>query len=94
MKRIAGLIGFLFVLWLAALVFAPYGFRKLHFSPILFSREGKLLAARISADGQWRFPVTDSLSERYERCLTFYEDRRFHKHIGFDPLSLARAWKQ
>lgn len=60
-------------------------------SSLHYSREGELLGARIAPDGQWRFPVMDSLPEKYVKCLTAYEDKRFFYHFGVDPLALGRA---
>ena len=50
-----------------------------------------LLGARISKDGQWRFPECDSVPYKYQQCLIQFEDRRFFYHPGFDPISLGRA---
>ncbi len=50
------------------------------YSTVLESREGDLLGARIAADGQWRFPVSDTLFEKYITCVIVYEDRYFYFH--------------
>ncbi|MCL2561044.1 MAG: penicillin-binding protein 1C [Rikenellaceae bacterium] len=63
-------------------------------SPLLYSRDGQLLGARIAADGQWRFAVSDSVSSKFVACLTAYEDKRFFYHPGIDPLAIARAVRQ
>lgn len=93
--RIVGIgAGVLLALWLAGFVFVP---RRLFDDPtstLLYSREGELLSARIAADGQWRFPESDSLPERFVRCLTEYEDRRFAWHPGVDPVAVVRAIRQ
>ena len=60
-------------------------------SDILFSSEGKLLNARISDDGQWRFPATDTLPLRFRESIIAFEDKRFACHPGVDPLAMARA---
>jgi penicillin-binding protein 1C len=60
-------------------------------SRVLEDRDGKLLAARIASDGQWRFPLPDTVPYRFEKCLLQFEDKRFFYHPGIDPLSLARA---
>jgi penicillin-binding protein 1C len=81
----------LFVIWFAGFAFVP---RRLFDDPastLLFSREGELLSARIAADGQWRFPESDSLPERFIHCVVEFEDRRFWWHPGVDPAALARA---
>jgi penicillin-binding protein 1C len=60
-------------------------------SVVLESRDGQLLGARIASDGQWRFPVCDTVPEKYAACVVAFEDKRFWWHPGVDPLSLARA---
>ncbi|MEL6637214.1 MAG: penicillin-binding protein 1C [Bacteroidota bacterium] len=63
-------------------------------SLVLEARDGQLLSARIASDGQWRFPRRDSLPERFVRALVEFEDRRFFRHPGIDPIGLARALRQ
>ncbi len=60
-------------------------------SYVLTDREGRLLGARVAEDGQWRFPPSESLPPRFVTCLLAFEDRRFWRHPGFDPLALGRA---
>lgn len=60
-------------------------------STVMESADGQLLGARIAQDGQWRFPATDSLPDRFAVCLTTFEDRRFYYHPGIDPVGIARA---
>src|SRR5690606_5037116 len=60
-------------------------------SAVLLARDGTLLGARIAADGQWRFPDSQTVPARFERALLAYEDRRFHHHPGIDPLAVLRA---
>jgi penicillin-binding protein 1C len=63
-------------------------------STVVFDRNGKLLGARIADDGQWRFPETDSIPEKFEICLLSFEDRHFFRHPGVNPVSLIRALEQ
>ncbi len=63
-------------------------------SVVLEDRQGELLGARIAADGQWRFPVLDSLPHRYVQALVEFEDRRFFRHPGVDVLAIGRAFRQ
>ncbi|WP_187117249.1 penicillin-binding protein 1C [Parabacteroides bouchesdurhonensis] len=63
------------------------------YSTLLYSAEGDLLGARIAPDGQWRFPATDSLPEKFTQCLLTYEDKRFYYHPGVDIAAIARAFK-
>jgi len=58
---------------------------------VMLDREGKLLGARIAEDDQWRFPPVAKVPEKFEKALVAYEDRRFYRHPGVDPLATARA---
>jgi penicillin-binding protein 1C len=60
-------------------------------STVILDREGELLGATIAADGQWRFGVGEAVPEKFVAALTCFEDRRFFRHPGVDPLALARA---
>jgi len=63
-------------------------------STVLEDRSGHLLGARIASDGQWRFPPLDSAPEKFAQAIIEFEDRRFYRHPGFDPLALLRALRQ
>ncbi len=58
---------------------------------MVFAEKGELLGARIAADEQWRFPLSDSVPTKFETCLLAKEDRHFYRHPGFNPVSLFRA---
>ena len=58
---------------------------------VLESSDGRLLGARIAADGQWRFPPADSVPDKFARAIVCFEDKRFWHHPGVDPLAVARA---
>lgn len=62
----------------------PYSF-------VLLDRDGHLMGARIADDGQWRFPESDGLPEKYITAVLSFEDNRFYYHPGIDPLALGRA---
>lgn len=62
-------------------------------SALLYSAEGNLLGARIAPDGQWRFPATDTLPEKFVTCLLTYEDKRFYWHPGIDIPAIFRAFR-
>jgi len=64
------------------------------YSTVLLSRKGELLGARIAQDGQWRFPPSDSLPDKYVRCLIQLEDKYFIYHPGVNPFSLIHAFYQ
>ncbi|MBI1224152.1 MAG: penicillin-binding protein 1C [Bacteroidetes bacterium] len=61
---------------------------------VLEARDGSLLGARISADGQWRFPHMDTIPAKFQKAIIEFEDRRFFSHPGFDPLAFVRAIRQ
>lgn len=78
-------------LWGASYLLIPAPLFSDPYSTVLYSAEGDLLGARIAADGQWRFPASDSLPDKFVRCLVTYEDKRFFTHWGVDPLAIFRA---
>ena len=63
-------------------------------STVLYASRGELLAAKIASDGQWRFPASDSIPERFKECLLHFEDEYFYWHPGFNPVSLFRSARQ
>lgn len=90
-KSILLILALLSLFVLIALLLRP---RDLFDDPVcavLESRDGRLLGARIAADGQWRFPAADSVPEKFARCIISFEDKRFRHHPGIDPLAVARA---
>jgi penicillin-binding protein 1C len=60
-------------------------------SHIIFSRNGELLSARIASDGQWRFPASNNISTKIEKCILAFEDEYFYYHPGFNPVSISKA---
>lgn len=62
-------------------------------STLLYSSDGQLLGARIAPDGQWRFPPADTLPGKFVNCLLTYEDKRFYRHPGVDPVAVVRAMR-
>lgn len=61
-------------------------------STLVLARDGTPLRAYAGGDGVWRYPVApDAVSPLYLEALVAYEDRRFRRHAGVDPLALARA---
>ena len=69
----------------------PAGLTDRHYSTVVYSQDGMLLAASIAEDDQWRFPAETRLPKKYVTALLHFEDRRFFNHPGIDPLALARA---
>jgi len=78
-------VGFYFML--------PKPLFKVNYSLVLFDEKNNLLQAQIANDGQWRFPQSDSVPDKFKLCLITYEDKRFSYHFGVDFLALARAIK-
>src|SRR6056297_926851 len=60
-------------------------------STIIYDRVGKLAGARIAEDGQWRFPMPDSVPDIYKNAVLAFEDQYFHYHPGVNPLAFFRA---
>jgi penicillin-binding protein 1C len=60
-------------------------------STVLVDSEGNLLGAIIADDGQWRFPYSAKVPEKFEKCIIQFEDRNFYRHPGVNPLALGRA---
>lgn len=61
------------------------------YATVVESKEGVLLGARIADDGQWRFPPSDSVPEKFEVSIRYFEDEHFYKHPGFNPVSMVKA---
>lgn len=61
------------------------------YSTVLEARDGQLLSASLAADGQWRFPPSDSVPSKFAEALIIFEDKRFYYHPGVDPVASARA---
>ncbi|MGG9960453.1 penicillin-binding protein 1C [Ferruginibacter sp. SUN106] len=60
-------------------------------SYVIEDAAGNLLNATIAADGQWRFPYNKNVPQKFIDCITTFEDKRFFKHPGVDPVSIGRA---
>ncbi len=61
-------------------------------SRLVLDRDGHLLRAFTTPDGRWRLGAKpEEVSATYLSLLMAFEDRRFWKHPGVDPLALGRA---
>jgi len=60
-------------------------------STVVWSKNEKLLGARVAKDGQWRFPSSETVPEKFKTCITYFEDEYFEYHPGFNPISIAKA---
>ncbi|MEZ4778009.1 MAG: penicillin-binding protein 1C [Flavobacteriaceae bacterium] len=84
----ASLLFTTFAVWLFCL---PKPLFKDPTATVVESNEGVMLGARIADDGQWRFPKMDSIPERFEQCILYFEDEYFYNHPGFNPVSMSKA---
>ena len=55
-------------------------FRSIPTATVVEDANGELLGARVAEDGQWRFPPSADVPEKYARCLILFEDRYFFSH--------------
>ena len=61
-------------------------------SRLVLDRDGHLLRAFTTPDGRWRLDARpDDVSPTYLALLFAFEDRRFWRHPGIDPLAFGRA---
>ncbi|WP_316844863.1 penicillin-binding protein 1C [Pedobacter psychrodurus] len=81
-------------LLLAFLFSLPSKLFKTPTSFVIEASDGNLLSAAIASDGQWRFPVADSVPIKFKDCIIAFEDKRFYKHFGIDLLAMSRAMRQ
>ena len=61
---------------------------------VIEDKDGNLLNASIAADGQWRFPYDENVPEKFIKCITTFEDKRFYYHPGVDPVSFGKSHHQ
>ena len=66
-------------------------FEDVEYSTVVEDCNARLLGARIADDGQWRFPLCDTIPEKFAIALVEFEDRRFYEHCGVSFRSIARA---
>ncbi|MBK9631630.1 MAG: penicillin-binding protein 1C [Saprospiraceae bacterium] len=81
----------LLILWIFAIGRAHYLFTDTSYSPVLYSKEGPILSAKVAKDGQWRFLMDRNVPEKLKSTIVHYEDRYFNNHLGVNPISLFRA---
>lgn len=61
------------------------------YSTVVEASDGSLLGTKLATDGQWRFPVRDTLPEKFKKCIIRFEDKNFYYHPGIDPFAVGRA---
>lgn len=84
----------LLVLFIGIMAWPMGSLFKAPVSTVLLDRHGDLLGATVAGDGQWRFPPSKELPERFTTCLIQFEDRHFFDHHGVHVPSLVRALRQ
>jgi penicillin-binding protein 1C len=64
-------------------------------SAVVTAADGTPLRTYLTSDGMLRWPATVAAADpAYVRLLIAYEDQRFRRHLGVDPLALGRALHQ
>ena len=76
---------------LGLFLFVPVIRFAVPYSTVVEASDGSLLGAKIATDGQWRFPLQDTVPEKFRKCIVSFEDRKFYFHPGIDPFALCRA---
>ena len=75
--------------WIAATPLPPLAAPM---STLVTDRNGDPLRVFLAADDRWRLPVAlGTVDPGYLEMLIAYEDKRFYRHVGVDPLALLRA---
>lgn len=88
------MLAFFFILFIWWWFCLPANLFDKPISTVLLDKNGQLLNAQIAEDGQWRFPVSDSIPEKFQQAIIEFEDHTFHSHIGVSIRGIARAIKQ
>jgi len=91
-KKLFYFISLVLLIWFGFCL--PNPLFKTPTSTVMVGVQGRLLAAKIASDGQWRFPDSDSLPDKFIKAITYFEDEYFYYHPGFNPVSIVRAFKQ
>jgi penicillin-binding protein 1C len=79
----------------ADLAFPPDLSRLDDSSRLVLAADGSLLRGFTTESGVWRLPADpDAVDPVYMTMLLAWEDQRFHRHPGIDPLAVGRAFGQ
>lgn len=92
-KKLSRIVGGITAALLIAYYLCPPRdiFKESVYSTVVTDRDGRLLGARIASDGQWRFPPSDTVPQKFQTALIEFEDRWFAFHHGVNPAAIARA---
>ena len=82
------LMAILFIIWWNSI---PENLFENNYATIIEDRDEKLLTAIIASDGQWRFPINDSVPFKFEQAILCFEDESFYTHLGVSIRGLTRA---
>ncbi|MDR2805831.1 MAG: penicillin-binding protein 1C [Dysgonamonadaceae bacterium] len=82
------------ILLAAYLLCLPDKLFHVPYATVVTDRNGELLGARIADDQQWRFPPGDTVPDKFNLCITEFEDRYFRYHWGVNPVAIGRALLQ
>ncbi len=85
------LFSLVMILLLAYYYSLPSPLFNASYSTVLESKNGNLLGAKIADDGQWRFPVSKEVPEKFKTSIIEFEDNNFYRHPGVDPIAVGRA---
>lgn len=88
-RKIAWGIAALLLVWYIFCL--PRQLFRVPYSTVVADWNNELLGARITSDGQWRFPPRTTIPEKMKVCLMEFEDNHFYHHWGVNPLAIARA---
>ncbi|MCB9260767.1 MAG: penicillin-binding protein 1C [Flavobacteriales bacterium] len=91
MKWIKRMFWFVFIYFWFCL---PSNLFENQYSTVLEDSKGSVLAAHIAPDGQWRFPLNDSISDKFKTALIEFEDKHFYNHWGISIRAISRAMLQ
>ncbi len=63
------------------------------YSTVVLDERGQILRMFLNSNEQWCFPhrANAEVPRTLEQAVLFFEDRRFYRHPGVDPLALLRA---
>lgn len=64
------------------------------YATVIEDANGELIGAKIANDGQWRFPESDSIPQKFKECIVYFEDEYFYQHFGINPVSIGKATLQ
>jgi penicillin-binding protein 1C len=81
--------------WMLDRLSPPSLARAQRTSPLVLDHQERILRGFTVDAGFWRLPARpEDVDPLYLRMLLAYEDQRFDRHPGIDPLATARAFGQ